>query len=124
MSTADHVADRAGPSEGITGFSTISSKGQTTVPKAIRQVLGTPNLKWRLDGDRVVVEAASADQPEDDPVIGAFLALLDRDIAAGGNLHASLPADLAETMRKALRDVRPGDYDQPLPDADDIDFGL
>lgn len=126
MSAAERIPDQTSGSlpGGLTSFSTVSSKGQTTVPKAIRQALGTSNLKWSLNGGKVVVEPAKREDTEADPVIDALLALLDKDVAAGRNLHATLSPDLVDTMRDALRRVAPGDYDAPLDEADDTDFGL
>ncbi len=61
-------------------ISTITSKGQTTVPKAVRQALGVDyggRIAFRVsDAGVTVVRADEAD----DPAIGAFLDLLARDI--------------------------------------------
>ena len=57
---------------------TLTSKGQITLPKPIRQALGV-------------------DAEHEDPAIGAFLSLLARDIEAGRNVQG-LPEDLARAM--------------------------
>lgn len=77
---------------------TLTSKGQITLPKSIRQVLGVDTggkVAFDLRGGEVVVTRADAEH--EDPAIGAFLTLLARDIEAGRNIRG-LPEDLARTM--------------------------
>lgn len=77
---------------------TLTSKGQITLPKAIRQALGADTgskLAFELRGDEVVVTRADVEQ--EDPAIAAFLALLAGDMKAGRNVRG-LPEDLARTM--------------------------
>ena len=77
---------------------TLTSKGQITLPKSIRQALGADTgskLAFELRGGEVVVTRADAEH--EDPAIGAVLALLARDIEAGKNVRG-LPEDLARTM--------------------------
>ncbi|MDM0070987.1 type II toxin-antitoxin system PrlF family antitoxin [Variovorax sp. J31P207] len=78
---------------------TLTSKGQITLPKAIRQALGVDTggkVAFDLRGGEVVVSRAEGGV-HDDPAIGAFLELLESDIRAG--LHVrSLPEDLARAM--------------------------
>ena len=77
---------------------TLTSKGQITLPKSIRQVLGVDTggkVAFDLRGGEVVVTRADAEH--EDPAIAAFLTLLARDIEAGRNVRG-LPEDLASTM--------------------------
>ncbi|MEN1944755.1 AbrB/MazE/SpoVT family DNA-binding domain-containing protein [Luteimonas sp. MJ293] len=77
---------------------TLTSKGQVTLPKSIRQALGVEagsKLAFDLRGGEVVVTRTDAEHQ--DPAIAAFLALLAGDIAAGRNVRG-LPEDLARTM--------------------------
>ena len=77
---------------------TITSKGQITLPKPIRQALGVDaggKVAFDLRDGEVVVTRADAEH--EDPAIGAFLSLLARDIEAGRNVRG-LPEDLARTM--------------------------
>ncbi len=77
---------------------TLTSKGQITLPKSIRQVLGVDTggkVAFDLRGSEVVVTRADAEH--EDPAIAAFLALPARDIKAGRNIRG-LPEDLARTM--------------------------
>ena len=79
-------------------IATLTSKGQITLPKSIRQVLGVDTggkVAFDLRGSEVVVTRADAEH--EDPAIGAFLSLLARDIEAGRNLQG-LPEDLARAM--------------------------
>ena len=79
---------------------TMTSKGQITVPKPIRQALGVEagaKVSFELEEDgRVLVTRADADTEHEDPAICAFLDLLERDIEAG-NVH-EIPEDLAQAM--------------------------
>jgi len=77
---------------------TLTSKGQITLPKSIRQALEVDTggkVAFDLRGGEVVVTRADAEH--EDPAIGAFLTLLARDIEAGRNIRG-LPEDLARTM--------------------------
>ncbi len=71
---------------------TITAKGQTTVPKAVRQALGVGyggRIAFRVKGKVVTVYAL----PEEDvshPALAPFLALLEADIA-GRPAMAVLP---------------------------------
>ena len=93
---------------------TMTSKGQITVPKPIRQALGVDagaKVAFELEDDgRVVVTRADADTEHHDPAIGAFLDLLERDIEAG-NVH-ELPEDLAQAMRSHAESEI--DLDEPI----------
>lgn len=77
---------------------TLTSKGQITLPKSIRQALGVDTggkVAFDLRDGEVFVTRADAEH--EDPAIGAFLSLLARDIEAGRNIRG-LPEDLARTM--------------------------
>jgi antitoxin PrlF len=61
--------------------STITAKGQTTVPKSVRQALGVAyggKIAFRVDERGVSVHRADAET--DDPAIASFLDFLGRDI--------------------------------------------
>lgn len=82
---------------------TITSKGQITLPKPIRQALGVDaggKVAFDFTGDRVVVTRVT-DEPNEDPAIGSFLALLEKDIQSGRRV-TTLPDDLARSMFAAL----------------------
>ena len=79
--------------------SRITAKGQTTVPKAVRQALGVSyggEIAYLIDeGGRVSLLAA---QEESDPVIDSFLTFLARDMARNPSQITAFPAGLAERM--------------------------
>jgi antitoxin PrlF len=77
---------------------TLTSKGQITLPKPIRQALGVDTgakVAFDLRGGEVIVSRADAEH--EDTAIGAFLGLLEADIRAGRHVQ-SLPEDLARAM--------------------------
>lgn len=93
--------------------STITAKGQTTVPKSVRQALGVGyggKIVFRVEGGRVTVLKAEAEHR--DPALGGFLEVIRKDLARGRNVR-DLPPRLAKTMRKLARDVR-FPLDEPL----------
>lgn len=79
--------------------SKITSKGQTTIPKAVRQALGVSyggDIAYVIDeGGRVSLFAA---EEETDPVIDGFLTFLARDMARDPSQISAFPAGLAERM--------------------------
>lgn len=91
---------------------TVTSKGQTTLPLAIRQMLGVPHggrIVARAEGRRVVLEAV--DDEHRDPAIGAFLSMMTADIAAGR--VETMPEDLVASLRQAMGEIDM-DLDAPI----------
>ncbi len=84
---------------------TITAKGQTTVPKAVRQALGVGyggRIAFRVEDGAVTIHAL----PEDDrdPALEPFLRLLAADlIARPSDAVRPIPAALASRM-EALAD--------------------
>ena len=92
---------------------TITAKGQITLPKPIRQALGVDyggKVAFDLQGSQVIVTRAEEPHHED-PAIGAFLALLEKDICTGQHLCA-LPDDLMKAMLATL--TQPVDLDTEI----------
>lgn len=82
---------------------TITSKGQITLPKPIRQALGVDvggKVAFDFTGDRVIVTRVT-DEPHEDPAIGSFLALLENDIQSGRHV-TTLPDGLVRAMLATL----------------------
>lgn len=82
---------------------TLTSKGQITLPKSIRQALGIDvggKVAFQLQGETVMVTRATDDTHED-PAITGFLALLEKDIRAGRNIK-DMPEPLLRKMLAAL----------------------
>lgn len=83
---------------------TITSKGQITIPKPIRQLLGVgvgEKVAFDLRRGEVIVTRAGRED-HDDPAIAAFLALLERDVRAGKRVRG-LPDKLTRAMLVAAR---------------------
>lgn len=88
----------------IHSVATITSKGQLTLPKPIRQALGVDvggKVAFELRGDEVIVTRTEEGRHED-PAIAGFLTLLEKDIRNGKRMSA-MPDDLARAMIEALR---------------------
>lgn len=83
--------------------STVTSKGQITLPKSIRQALGIDvggKVAFELRGGKVIVTRAD-DSIHEDPAIAGFLHLLEQDIQAGRHI-TELPEDLLRKMVATL----------------------
>ena len=83
---------------------TITSKGQITLPKPIRQVLGVGaggKVAFDFNGKAIMVTRAEPGE-HTDPAIARFLALFERDLAEGKNVTA-LPAALAKSLQQAKK---------------------
>ena len=64
---------------------------------------------------RAVPDAEAAAEPEDDPVLGAYLAFLERDMAAHPEHIRPLSSDLLARARALVGDIRV-DLDEDLGD--------
>ena len=98
---------------------TLTSKGQITLPKPIRQALGVDaggKVVFDLEDDGQIV-VRRADAEHEDPAIGAFLNLLTHDLEAGRNIQG-LPEDLARAM------LQHANHDANLTDEIDGDVAL
>lgn len=95
---------------------TITAKGQTTVPKAVRQALGVGyggRIVFRVEEGSVTVHALQ-DEDGVDPALAPFLALLETDMTARPtDAVRSLPAAMVSRM-EALTD-RVGEVDPDAP---------
>lgn len=63
---------------------TITAKGQTTVPKAVRQALGVGyggRIAFRVEEGSVTIRALMSDNEGSDPALTPFLNLLAADLA-------------------------------------------
>ncbi|MDQ0423147.1 antitoxin PrlF [Peteryoungia aggregata LMG 23059] len=96
--------------------STITDKGQTTIPKPIRDALGVGyggRIAFSLDEkNRVIVERD--DGEENDPVLDGFLDFLARDMAARpSQAFEEIPSGLRARMA-ALTAGSEIDLDAPI----------
>jgi len=87
--------------------SRITAKGQTTVPKAVRQALGVSyggEIAFVVDEHGVSVRRVEVE--EADPVIGAFLGFLEQDMLRTPQNVVAFPPILAERMAALAEHVR------------------
>lgn len=87
--------------------SRITAKGQTTVPKAVRQALGVSyggEIAFVVDEHGVSVRRIEAE--EADPVIGAFLGFLEQDMLRNPQNVIAFPPSLADRMAALTEQVR------------------
>lgn len=94
--------------------SKITSKGQTTVPKSVRQALGLgkgDQLAFRVDESGVTLRRA--DEAEGDPAITAFLAFLAKDIEANPKRLQALSPEMVERIEQLTAGME-FDPDEPI----------
>lgn len=95
-------------------ISTITAKGQTTIPKSVRQALGVDyggKIAFRVDEHGVSVYRA--DPEHDDPAIDGFLSFLAEDIRRRPEALAALSPTLAERIGALTKGVKV-DLDAPI----------
>lgn len=99
---------------------TITAKGQTTVPKAVRQALGVGyggRIAFRVEDGNVTVSALMPDDKDErgDPALTPFLSLIAADLAArpSGAVLAITPA-LAARLEALAADIGKADPDGPI----------
>jgi antitoxin PrlF len=94
--------------------STITAKGQTTVPKVVRQALGVKAgsaIAFRVEGNQVTVAAVR--NKREDPVIGKFLEFLAHDMERRPQALKPLSKDFAARIASLVRGARV-DLDAPI----------
>ena len=100
---------------------TITAKGQTTIPKTVRQALGVgygARIAFRIENGTVTVHPA--DDEAADPALAPFLDLLARDIASRPEALVPLTEALiaqAERLTAGVTD----DLDAPIKRVSAID---
>ena len=94
--------------------STITAKGQTTVPKAVRKVLGVgvgDQIAFRVEGQHVTVVPVVA--PHEDPVVGKFLDFISKDIEQRPDSVKPLSKEFAARMASLVKGKKV-DLDAPI----------
>jgi antitoxin PrlF len=94
--------------------STITAKSQTTLPSGVRKALGVrpgDHLAYIVEGDHAVIMKASSDV--EDPVIGAFLDFLARDMVVRPERLTGLTPELIERARALTHGIEV-DLDAPI----------
>src|SRR5690554_1879365 len=101
--------------------STVTSRGQTTIPSPIRKALGlatADKIRFILSGDNTVTLTRATLQPESDPIVDHFLAFLERDaLDHPGHIQAVTPEVVARA-RSLVEGVQV-DLDARLNDDDE-----
>lgn len=95
-------------------ISTITAKGQTTIPKSVRHVLGVDRggkIAFRVDEQRVTVIRAEAEH--EDPTVDAFLAFVATDMQRRPDALTALSSSLADRIAELTRGV-PVDLNMPI----------
>lgn len=99
---------------------TVTKRGQTTVPSAIRKILkvsaAEARIVYRVLADGSVL-LSKKEQPGD-PVIGAFLEFLARDMKNDFASLRPLSPEWLGDLRELVKGVAP-DLDAPLPEEDE-----
>jgi antitoxin PrlF len=93
---------------------TITAKGQTTIPKIVRQALGVgygARIAFRIENGTVTVHPA--DDEATDPALAPFLKLLARDIASCPEALVPLPKTLPARIERLTAGVAV-DLDAPI----------
>lgn len=96
---------------------TITAKGQTTVPKAVRQALGVGyggRIAFRVEGSSVTIHALS-DDDEHDPALSPFLSLLAADLTTRpGEAVRPFTSDVAFRLAALAKETGEVDLDAPI----------
>ena len=101
-------------------FSTLTAKGQTTVPKPIRQALSLregDQIAFRLDEKGVTLRRV--DEARQDPAIASFLSFLARDIEKSPQNLKTLSPDLAKRIASLVKGI---EVDLDAPISGDVDL--
>lgn len=99
----------------IEEVATITAKGQTTVPKAVRQALGVSQgdrIAFRVDEHGVTVHRADAEHDQD-PALESFLNFLARDIERHPERMTAFPPALARRITELTKGMKV-DLDAPI----------
>lgn len=101
--------------------STITEKGQVTIPKPVREALGLGyggRIAFYVDENRKV-SIERDDQDDDDPVIDSFLTFLAKDMEKDPARISAFPDALRDRMEKLVKGMNV-DPDDPIEGAVDI----
>ena len=95
--------------------STLTSRGQTTIPRPIRRALRlspADKVRFSLRGDdTVVITRVSTEQR--DPMVGAFLDFIEADVRQHPQRFRAIPVDVLDRVRELSAGIEV-DLDTPL----------
>jgi antitoxin PrlF len=93
--------------------SKITAKAQTTLPSGVRKALGVgpgDNLAYVVEGDHAIIRKAPEPPAEEDPALGAFLDLLERDISEHPERLQLVTQEFYDRLRRATEGVEVDPY--------------
>ena len=93
---------------------TITAKGQTTIPKSVRQALGVDyggKIAFLIDEHGVTLRRA--DSEHDDPAIDSFLSFLAQDIERRPGALVPLTPAMADRLAALTKGIE-ADLDAPI----------
>lgn len=97
---------------------TITAKGQTTVPKAVRQALGVGyggRIAFRVEDGSVTIHALLSKDEDRDPALTPFLSLLAADLAVRpSEAVGALPPGLVARLEALTGEIGKIDPDAPI----------
>jgi antitoxin PrlF len=97
-------------------ISTITEKGQVTIPKPVREALGLGyggRVAFYVDENRHVSIEKVLDEADDDPVIDSFLGFLAYDMQQHPDRIGEFPQALVERMVELTKGMHV-DPDEPI----------
>ncbi|MGR9172120.1 type II toxin-antitoxin system PrlF family antitoxin [Rhizobium sp. KDH_Rht_773_N] len=97
-------------------ISTITEKGQVTIPKPVREALGLGyggRVAFYVDENRHVSIEKVLDEADDDPVIDSFLGFLADDMQRHPDRIREFPQALVERMVELTKGMHV-DPDEPI----------
>ncbi len=106
----------------IDAESTLTDRYQTTIPEPVRRALKLgkrDKLHYAIQPGGEVILSKALPEDEEDPVVLAFLDLIERDMAAHPERIQELDPDLYARVRELVKDVEIGDLNAPLPPDDE-----
>ena len=100
--------------------STLTNRYQTTIPDAVRKVLGLnkgDKISYTIQPNGQVI-ISRADKTEDDPVLGQFLNFIAQDIETNPQHLQAISSDLVSRVQSLIAEVDL-DLDAPLSAEDE-----
>jgi antitoxin PrlF len=97
-------------------ISTITEKGQVTIPKSVREALGLGyggRIAFYVDENRHVSIQKEVDDSDEDPVIDGFLSFLAEDMEKHPDHIQEFPTALMERMGELTKGMHV-DPDDPI----------
>ncbi|MEX2543195.1 MAG: type II toxin-antitoxin system PrlF family antitoxin [Trueperaceae bacterium] len=108
-------------SEVLLSESTLTSRGQTTIPSPIRKALGltaADKIRFVLHDDNTVTLTRAEQETENDPIVKRFLQFLEQDTLENPTHLQALTPTVISRARSLVEGVEV-DLEVPLEDDDE-----